>query len=191
MLILWFFNPITISLSTRGSSDVIVTFLIYITIYLLQQRKFDLSAIFYGITVHFRIYPIIYCMAIYLYLKEKNSFFNKKSLKYGIISGATFVLLTAIFYPIYGYEYLYEGFLYHLTRKDHRHNFSIQFLYIYLSFTDINKIKSIILFLPSIILLATITIKYHKSLIFCMFLLTYIFVTFNKVQTFQYYVWYS
>ena len=101
-----------------------------------------------------------------------------------MISGIVFITLTALFYPIYGSEYLYEGFLYHLTRKDHRHNFSIQFLYIYLSFENIDKIKSLILLLPSIILLITITIKFHKNLIFCMFLLTYIFVTFNKVQTF-------
>ena len=190
MLIIWFFNPLTIALSTRGSSDVIISALILITFYFLINKKLNIAAIFYGFTVHFKIYPIIYCIAMYLFIKEDKKFFNWKSIKFGLISGFVFLFSTFIFYPFYGWEYLYESFFYHLIRKDHRHNFSIQFLYIYSSFFDIDKITSMLLFFPSIFLICLITYKFYKKIIFCCFLLTYVFVIFNKVVTAQYFVWY-
>jgi phosphatidylinositol glycan class M len=190
MLLIWFFNPITINLSTRGSSDVIISFLILLTFYFILNKNLNLAAIIYGFTVHFKIYPIIYSIALYLYIKEDRPFFNQKSIKFGIISAVVFLFTTFIFYPFYGWEYFYEAFLYHLIRKDHRHNFSVQFLYIYSSFFDIDKITSIMLFLPSIVLIVVITAKFYRKIIFCCFLLTYVFVIFNKVVTAQYFVWY-
>ena len=85
---------------------------------------------------------------LYMNVKEHRNFINMKSILYGLISGGVFVFVTALFYFIYGYEYLYEGYLYHIIRKDHRHNFSIQFLFIYLSFENIDKLLSFLLFLP-------------------------------------------
>ena len=190
MLLIWFFNPLTICLSTRGSSDVVVSALILMTIYFLVKNRLDLSAIFYGFTVHFKIYPIVYCIAIYLFVKKDRAFFNLNSIRYGVISGFVFFVATFFFYPFFGWEYLYESFFYHLIRKDHRHNFSIQFLYIYSSFFKIDKIISMILFLPSILLISVITYKFYKRIVFCCFLLTYVFVIFNKVVTAQYFVWY-
>ncbi len=125
MLMIWFFNPVTINCSTRGSNDVIVTVLMLACLYFLKKDRLTISAIIYGLTVHFRIFPIIYCMAIYMYIKKNKSFINLESIKYGVISGSVFILITAFFYIFYGYQYLYEGYLYHLVRKDHRHNFSI------------------------------------------------------------------
>ena len=121
------------------------------TIYFLQRKtdvSFVISAVLYGLTVHFKIYPIIFCFVLYMNVKEHRNFINMKSILYGLISGGVFVFVTALFYFIYGYEYLYEGYLYHIIRKDHRHNFSIQFLFIYLSFENIDKLLSFLLFLP-------------------------------------------
>lgn len=49
-----------------------------------------------------------------------------------------FVGLGLIFYYMYGFEFLENTFLYHLSRKDPRHNFSSFFYPIYLSFSDTN-----------------------------------------------------
>jgi len=43
-----------------------------------------------------------------------------------------FFLLTGLFYRMYGMEFLHEALLYHASRTDHRHNFSIYFYGIYL-----------------------------------------------------------
>lgn len=190
MLAIWFFNPLTFSLSTRGSADIIITVLVLLSIYLLERRAEKLSALIYGIAVHFKIYPIIYCLSIYLNLKGEGKFFNYRSMRYGIIAGSTFVLITFAFYLIYGYEYLYEGYIYHLIRKDHRHNFSIHFMYIYLNFHAINSSIAFLLQLPNFVLIGLISYRFSRDLAFAMFLLTFVFVVYNKVVTAQYFVWY-
>lgn len=75
LLNLWILNPLTIQVSTRGSSDTIVVFLIYLMLLLLKKERYTLAALVYGFVVHFRIYPIIYCLPLYFYIdnhkKEK------------------------------------------------------------------------------------------------------------------------
>lgn len=51
---------------------------------------------------------------------------------FGAVSASVFFLLTGLFYRMYGMEFLHEALLYHASRTDHRHNFSIYFYGIYL-----------------------------------------------------------
>ena len=51
---------------------------------------------------------------------------------FGIVSGTTFTAFTLFFFWLYGWTFLNEALLYHLTRADPRHNFSIYFYQIYL-----------------------------------------------------------
>lgn len=190
MLLIWFFNPLTFSLSTRGSADIIITVLVLLAVYLLERKAEKLSAVVYGFAVHFKIYPIIYCLAIYLHLKGDRPLINSRSVTYGLIAGITFSTITYFFYLLYGFEYLYEGYLYHLIRKDHRHNFSINFMYIYLNFHNVNKLMAFFFQLPNAILILLLSFKFNKDLVFAMFLLTHVFVIYNKVVTAQYFVWY-
>jgi phosphatidylinositol glycan class M len=190
-MMIWFFNPLSVHLSTRGSSDIIISVLLLATLFLLKRGQLVLSAIFYGFTVHFKIYPIIYCLAIYLYLAlPDRKFFNARSITFGLIAGGVFLGFKALFYNIYGMEFLWEGYLYHAVRKDHRHNFSIQFMFIYLFFNDIDSISSALLFIPPILLIALISLRYYRELDLCLFLTTLVFVAFNKVVTAQYFLWY-
>ena len=89
----------------------------------------------------------------------------------------------------YGYEFLWETYLYHVVRKDHRHNFSAYFYQIYLSTaieTDSSSsVIALLAFIPQIILLIAIAYYYHKTIGFCIFLQTLTFVIFNKVCTVQ------
>ena len=57
--------------------------------------------------------------------------FTRNRIVFTLVSASTFLFLTGLFYIIYGYEFLYEGYLYHLVRKDNRHNFSVYFYMIY------------------------------------------------------------
>lgn len=191
-LLIWFFNPLTILNSPRGSCDVIVSLFLLGVLLLLKNRKFTSAAILYGFAIHFRIYPIIFCVGIYLYVmkKHKAGIFNWASIKFGLISLASLLSIVAFFYLFYGNQFLYECYGYHLTRKDHRHNFSLNFMMIYLNFKGIDSLTSAALTMVPLVLILSISFKFYKNLKIVMFLTSLVFVAFNKVVTAQYFVWY-
>jgi phosphatidylinositol glycan class M len=120
-----------------------------------------------------------------------NYLFTKVALSFVIISSGVFFTFLGIFYKIIGYKFLYEYLLYHLVRKDHRHNYSIFYYTIYLTYdNDFSKYLSLITFLPQMILILTVTLFLYKDINLCLIVLTMIFVHFNKVITAQYFIWY-
>ena len=126
----------------------------------------------------------------------------------------TFVGLTYLAVLWYGDIALQEGLLYHFSRVDHRHNYSMWWYYIYLaraanvaatssaatniaatttttstliSLSNIGKL----LILPQLVLLVYSSLgiaPYNLSL--ALFVQTYLFVIHNKVITAQYFTWY-
>ncbi|KAM9988078.1 hypothetical protein ACTFIZ_003426 [Dictyostelium cf. discoideum] len=149
----WLLNPFSINVSTRGNAESVIGAMVLASFYFLTKKNLTLASIFYGLSVHFKIYPIIYSIPMYLYIDEnffskkpseytslnnnfKNifkNFFNKNRLKFFLISAFTFISLTFIMYLIYGYIFLFETYLYHVIRADNRHNFSVYFYQIYLN----------------------------------------------------------
>jgi len=138
-------NPLTIVLSTRGSSDIIVLFLVLLSLWLLLSNKLILSALIYGLSVHFKIYPIIYSVPICLFLNRKlgkleRSFWNpfwlitKERILFFGIAGSVFLSLLALFYYMYGWIFVYETYKYHSERVDHWHNFSFNYYFEYLNY---------------------------------------------------------
>lgn len=187
---IWLLNPLVFNISTRGSSDSIASLLILLTVYYIQKRSIAKAGFFFGLAVHFRIYPIIYSLIFYLWVEPAaSSFFSKARLKFTAISGFTFVGLVLIFYWIYGFEFLYETYLFHFARKDNRHNFSIYFYPLYLTYSDYAKLVGLLAFIPqwSLVLLISLT-KLNPSV--SMLCVTFVFVIFNKVCTAQYFIWY-
>ena len=130
-------------ISTRGSNDNIITALVFATLYFVLQKRYIVGGLFYGLAVHFKIYPIIYSLPLYLFIdcdKEAimrgkasifKDFFTWNRIVFTLVSASTFIALTGFFYQIYGYEFLYEAYLYHFVRKDNRHNNSIYWMMIY------------------------------------------------------------
>ena len=117
-------NPLTIVLSTRGSSDIIVLFLVLLSLYLLLSNKLIPAALVFGLSVHFKIYPIIYSVPICLFINRKLNKFERKFwnpfwlitkdrvLFFGI-AGSVFLALLGVFYYLYGWIFIYETYIYH------------------------------------------------------------------------------
>lgn len=215
---LWLFNPFSVNVSTRGNAESLVVLLVLLTLYfLIVKENYIIGGILYGFSIHFKIYPIVYCLALFFFIdshyqaiflnknKEKIDrkvatwkkifylFFNKKRITFTLLTIFTLSSLTILFYWLYGYEFLYETYLYHLTRKDNRHNFSLHFYDIYLrgSLEETTNegistfIVSTISFIPQILLILTTTYYYYSDIHFSVFIQTLIFVVFNKVCTVQ------
>ncbi|KAF3836125.1 hypothetical protein F7725_028683 [Dissostichus mawsoni] len=174
---LWLLNPLPIGVSSRGNAESILAALVLGTLLCMEARHLMWGAILYGLSVHMKIYPVTYALPIALSLRttETRSEDNKgmKSLMR------------------YGWEFLHETYLYHLTRRDIRHNFSPYFYMLYLTAdSGWSQWLGLAAFLPQLILLLVASWAFHSDLSFCCFLHTAIFVSFNKVCTSQYFLWY-
>lgn len=200
---IWLLNPMVITISTRGSSESLLTVMIMLYVYTLLNKRYTLSAIWLGISIHFKIYPIIYLPTSLVYLANANrpvvnlpvlKLVNTTNIKFMVVCGATVAATTGLMYHIYGYEFLYHAYLYHLERLDHRHNFSVYNVVLYyksafeLGHFSIETYAFVPQLLISAVLLPLLFVR--SNMVSCLFLQTFAFVTFNKVMTSQYFIWY-
>ncbi|KAH3664109.1 hypothetical protein OGAPHI_004823 [Ogataea philodendri] len=203
--LLWLWNPIVATISTRGSSESILTVVVMLLTYSVLNRQYALAGIITGLAVHLKIYPIIYIPAILLSIDPSQPFyqpFTKKRWIFVLTTLLGFTSLTGLMYYVYGDEFLQEAYFYHLTRLDHRHNFSVYNLTLYLSsykgssslpFLQQHGLRiERLAFLPQLGLsMVLIPLKLATvNLIGCFFIQTFVFIMFNKVITSQYFIWF-
>jgi len=246
----YLYNPVSISICTRGSADCIIALLVLSTLIFIEVGLYPIAGLCYGFAIHFKIYPIIYFPCFYLYIIYKDlqtnniitekddkvdkkesilensqnqrrylfiriydtiysklstilyyfwevfkfslrSFLNYKAIIFAVLTVATFLFYLIIFYTILGNKFLYEYLIYHLVRKDHRHNFSIFYYLIYLTYNNqLGKLLSLVTFVPQVLLVGISSLTLFHNINLCLVIVTMIFVTFNKVITAQYFLWY-
>lgn len=192
--LLWLYNPLTIVISTRGNADSLAVLFVLQTLYLLLKDHCLTAGLIHGLSIHFRLYPLAFSLAMYLSLREKNWFLpNRKQLKLVLACALSLFDLTVISYHLYGYKFLYESFIYHLIRKDARHNFSAYFYMLYLSANkEPGILQRILTFLPQLTILVALSFCYSskQKLPFALFTQAMIMVTYNPVMTSQYFFWF-
>lgn len=190
----WLWNPLSLTISTRGSGDSIVCAQVLFTLLGLVRGKSSSSwgwllssAVVHGLSVHWRLFPIVFAPTILMFLDTW-----PQRIGFGLVSGSTFIGLGAACFWLYRVEFVQETFLYHLGRTDHRHNFSIWFYVLYLGMSGEGApALSLAAFLPQVITQATIILRFAKvDVVYAFFLQTWAFVVFNKVVTAQYFLWY-
>lgn len=216
---IWLLNPMVATISTRGSSEGLLCVMVMALLWAVEMRYIALAGILLGLSVHFKIYPFIYGVSILWSLetlspssssssKNRPSIFNHITTFLNpdrtiliFTSLATFSLLNLTMYNIYGAPFMHHTYLHHLTRIDHRHNFSPYNTLLYLSSAQQQSSSTSaglrlrfesLAFLPQLILstlLIPLTLS-KRSLPRTMLTQTFAFVTFNKVCTSQYFLWY-
>ncbi|KAK7529134.1 PIG-M-domain-containing protein [Phyllosticta citribraziliensis] len=210
---IWLLNPMVAQISTRGSSEGLLGVIVTALLWAVTQKRIVLAGLLLGFAVHFKIYPFIYAASIVWWLDQDNvapgaptkknssvcqrvaAFFNGARLTLALVSLVTFLALNAVMYSTYGWPFLEHTYFYHLIRLDHRHNFSPYNILLYLNSSPVGsstlKLESFA-FVPQI-LFSTIAIPMalaKKDLASTMLAQTFAFVTFNKVCTSQYFLWY-
>lgn len=208
----WLLNPMVANISTRGSSEGLLCVLVVALVWAALRRRVTLAGVLLGLAVHFKIYPFIYGVSMLCWLrpdapKEEGTAGRKKESLLGqamaqvtparvhltLTALATFSALNISMYMHYGVPFVQHTYLHHLTRIDHRHNFSPYGTLLYLSAAgDAAGRFEALAFIPQL-LLAVVAIPLvlaRKSLPGAMMAQTFAFVTFNKVCTSQYFLWY-
>lgn len=122
-------------------------------------------------------------------------------------SASSFLLLSVGCYSLYGFEFLFETYLYHATRVDTRHNFSANFYQLYLEYSakstsavvddassseltsSVARLLPFLSFLPQSLVLLVFAGRLYRDLPLCIFAQTLAFVALNKVVTAQYFLW--
>lgn len=77
----WLLNPLPITVSSRGNAESIMAALVLSTIYFLCTRRTSLAALMFGISVHFKIYPLIYSLPFYFVLSKNSEASDKRTEK--------------------------------------------------------------------------------------------------------------
>jgi phosphatidylinositol glycan class M len=104
---IWVLNPFVAGISTRGNAESVMAFLVILSFYLLSTNRLVSSAIVYGISVHFKIYPIIYCIPFWFGIDHcmgstfQFKLFSKSRILFGLISATTFFVLGFLMYKMY------------------------------------------------------------------------------------------
>ena len=158
-----------------------------------------ISAALIATAIHLKIYPVIYALTFLLTIisrfqtiqySDKMKIFISV-IRYAATAFAVLLFWNLIFYKFYGDEYLEHSLFYHFKRTDIRHNFSLWFLPMYLAEdrAGLTKILSISGFVVQAGLICCLSVKFwrsNNSVGYQTFILTFVFVTFNKVCTSQY-----
>lgn len=199
------FNPIVLNVSTRGNSDMLITFMSMFVLAKFHERKYFSAAAMLGFAIHFKIYPIIYALPLVLGLYVNSSIQPKwkrlvvagrDSVCLGVVCVVAFAIPTFLCYLAYGDQYIDEAFLYHVRREDHRHNFSPYWLLMYLNMgrralgVGEDYSAGLFAFIPQFVVLFFVAWKLRRNVAHACCVMTVIFIAFNKVCTVQYFVWF-
>lgn len=208
----WLYNPLPLVVSTRGSSDSIQTLLVLTVFYCLMANRCAAAGLLFGLSVHVKMYPVIYAPAIFLLLAEElpNGVllsyhmwnpFRRRRMSFFACAVIAFAGSTALCWHWYGDRYLNEAWIYHIRRKDVQHNFSVYFYLYHLLPPHHHHVVSSLAFLPQLGAVVAVSLRYltvaasSSEELFAKFLcasfhITLLFVSLNKVITSQYFLWY-
>jgi len=213
---IWLLNPMVATISTRGSSEGLLGVMVVALLWAVLNQRIMLAGALLGLAVHFKIYPFIYGISILWHLEpsppktsEKRNdpstkplsaasiqqrllaFLTPTRISFVLSSLATFTALNVLMYAIYSKPFLTHTYLHHLTRIDHRHNFSPYNTLLHLSSaiptaTGSMRFESLA-FVPQLALSGVLIplALAKKDLAGTMLVQTFAFVAFNKVCTSQ------
>lgn len=148
------FNPLMLQLSARGSSESLVMASIVASLLLMIQLKLRWAALMWAVSIHLKLFPVIFGLPFALYILYHPKFLAMKLIRRPSVrawrAASTFFITAAIcfiaifcvflfiepntsvfseekslFTSLLEHPYVVHCWLHHVKRVDFRHNFSI------------------------------------------------------------------
>lgn len=91
-------NPLVFTISTRGSSESVLSLFVLLTLHFALTEEWDKAAVFLGLSTHWKIYPFVYgvaCLGVIGngYSDGWRRLVNARTVRFAMISASTFALL--------------------------------------------------------------------------------------------------
>lgn len=99
-------NPLVFSISTRGSSESVLSLFVLATIYYAYSSQWDMAAVFLGLSTHWKIYPFVYGVACLGVIGSEQGAVGLRRLvswrgvRFACISAGVFALLAGAMYTM-------------------------------------------------------------------------------------------
>lgn len=97
-------NPLVFTISTRGSSEAVLSLFVLLTLYFALDGRWDKAAVCLGLSTHWKIYPFVYGVACLGVINSgikgsgPRKYVNMKTIRFAFVSAATFVVLGVAMY---------------------------------------------------------------------------------------------
>ena len=104
-------NPLVFTISTRGSSESVLSLFVLLTLYFAYCRRWTLAAVFLGVSTHWKIYPFVYgvaCLGVIGgergvakgWVGYAKSLVSWRTAWFALVSAGTFVALGGVMYAV-------------------------------------------------------------------------------------------
>lgn len=98
---IWLLNPIIANISTRGSAESVLGVLVVSVLSLADRGRWDAAAVAFGLSVHFKIYPVIYGSSLLASIAARGGRrITMAHVRFGLLSFASFMFLNGVMYAM-------------------------------------------------------------------------------------------
>lgn len=103
---LWLLNPMVANISTRGSAESVLGAMVVTTHYLILSDRLNSAATMFGLSVHFKIYPIIYGVSTLAWIDHQNPIrfswtsLTRRRVQFALISVLSFFVLGVVMFAM-------------------------------------------------------------------------------------------
>lgn len=94
---IWTLNPMILNINTRGSSESLLIAMVLLSVAAIKKAQFGRAAVLWALSVHWKVYPIIYgaSILIALHKADRGQIVTWNKVHFALFSAGTFSALSA------------------------------------------------------------------------------------------------
>jgi phosphatidylinositol glycan class M len=95
--LIWTLNPMILNINTRGSSESLLIAMVLLSVVAIKKAHFARAAALWALSVHWKVYPIIYGapILIELHKADRGQIVTWSKVRFALVSAGTFSALSA------------------------------------------------------------------------------------------------